>query len=226
MSDTDDDIRIPRSNRAAVRDALRHVRRDWRRFEAEKDPVRRRGYAALLGASLDHYLATPEERAPQLRVGAVEPSAWIEREGFAAGNPVFDDERPFDVPGPSTDRCFFYAYARFSWLYEGPSRDPYIVGGPLTRFVYFVHSFEKHHATATPTTMHTHDPTFIRERARVLGLVDQGPISVFGGLPAAQSHIVGSCDALDLAIAAADALAAAFGIRMLVATLRHTHDNH
>ena len=227
--DSENDVRAPRTNRDAVRAALRHVRSDWRRFENEKDPVRRRGYAALLRASLDRYLQTPDALPPLLADGAVEPAEWIERDGFAPGNPVFTDERPFDTPGPVTDRCFFYAYARFSWLYEGPSRDPYYVGGPLARFVYFVHSFEKHYATPTPTTMHTSDPSFIRRRARALGLGDAGSIAVFGdarGLPRADTHVVGWCDALDVAIAAADTLAAESGIRMLVATLRHVCDNH
>lgn len=202
----------------------------------EKDPVARRGYAYVLIAQLEHLVVSPDPLPPLLQEGPVDnPDDWLADDVLPAGGLNLLAARPFENPDASAGHYFVEFNGRLSVLFaELPADDGPFMGlpGPWV----FVHRLA--HTTRTPTSRNLDGAAGLARVAELIRAAPDGPRSKDarllidprgysrprGAVPG--SLVLGTMADLTAAIAGADDLSAALGIRLVVTTTARLIDNH
>jgi hypothetical protein len=229
------DLTSPRPN-LEIGITIRAIQSDVRHMAKEKDPVARRGYAYVLIAHLEHLVASPDPLPPLLREGTVDnPDDWLADDALPAGGRSHRAARPFENPDASAGHYFVEFNGRLSALFADlPADDRPFMGfpGPWV----FVHRLA--HTTKTPTSRSLDGAAGLARVAELIQAAPDGPRSKDarllidprgysrsrGAVPG--SLVIGTVADLTAAIAGADELSAALGIRLVVTTTARLIDNH
>jgi hypothetical protein len=219
----------PRKN-PELGDIEKVIRNNSERFLGESDHTRKTGYARVLRAAVDHWLAEPGELV-DLVEGAVEPR-WRERTVWDEWERRMEPETaesPFDTPGHAEDVLFY--------LNSSMVPTPVFPAGETHRFDsrelggYVVHLLEKRFLTEAPTRNHfASEAAFNRQfgpppRPFLAGehLVLCDPRGYWDGRTAQPA---GTYKHHQRAMKRAESLAETFGIRFVVARVVGSADNH
>lgn len=200
----------------------------WQFLLASADYLERKGRLRMVRQVIDQILAEPEWLEADLQDGAVDASqCWFPPADFAGQPaPLFLDETPFDTPGHSEGRHFFYTdTGRMSFLYEGEPVEPRFE--PVASNGTWLHTLEKHFTTGVETASHAisinlwkqltppDDGWGEQEGSRYFLICD--PAGIVGGKHA--EHVASYADAAR-AVEVAEELSRRVGIRFVVARER------
>jgi len=200
----------------------------WQFLLSTEDYLERKGRLRMVRQIIDQILAEPEWLDADLQDGAIDPTPCFFPPAEFADQPapLFLDETPFDTPGYEQGRMFFYTdTGRMSFLYEGEPVVPRF--DPVMRHGIWLHTLEKHYATAVETVNHAininlwkqltpaHDGWSEEDAPRHFVICD--PAGVVGGNHA--QHVASYRDAAR-AVEVAEMLSSRVGIRFLVARER------
>lgn len=227
-----EDLFQPRRNED-VETTIRAIRKDVAFLARAKDHAARRGAAYVLIAHLEHLVESPEFLSPLLAEGAVEPEGcWLPEDVVTARGLHLSGGRPFDAGGHG----FFVEFlGRLSPLFDPLPPGPTSFDGfPGTS----VSVLRLDHTTPTATTRHLTERSALARVAEAAGLVAAPPTArrprlycdprgyAARGAAVQDSLEIGAAADVASAVATADELSAALGIRLVVATVERFVDNH
>jgi hypothetical protein len=226
------DLLEPRRN-DDVETTIRAIRTDVAFLTREKNHAARRGCAYVLIEHLNHLVESPEFLPPLVAEGTVpDGDYWLADDVLTSRGLLPRGERPFDLGASG----FFVEFlGRLSPLFaELPPDDVPFYGFPGT--TVSVHRLE--HTTATITSRHLTESEAMARLAQLVGVPQQSHSAAghrlfcdprgYGPRRGAwqDSLEIGSAPDRGPAVAAADELSAALGIRLVVATRERFVDNH
>lgn len=230
-----DDLLLPQPN-PDIEPTLLAIQDDVAALLSEKDSTTRRGYARVLIAQLEHLDECEDPLPAVLREGRIEePDDWLPADLVAVRGLKGLSERPFDRSGSGRAQYFIEFNGRLSRFFTDLPEDD----GPFLGFAgpwVFVHRLE--HTTATETARYVAGTQAFARVSELAALDPDGPRSPGCRLmidPAGYSRsrgavpsslVLGTTPDRSKAVAAADELSEALGIRLLVATPARLIDNH
>lgn len=226
MKKSTQNLLAPRPN-PEIRETVRLIGSKWKELAAEKNHAARKGHAAVMIAHLKSLMDEPETVRGGSLPGVLDSAGTYFAPEAMPEVDRFTEEKPFDRGGEFSGLFFFATDGgMLSRLFTGPAHDPYHVR-ELWNHGFHVHTMEKLHATAAPTSMHAREaeicPRLLKAegfklsgdfRSKYVLFIDPagcGSKMTYSGLMTARF------DDFDLAKKAADFLAECLSVRFLAA---------